>query len=241
MNDSPAIATWMYDESAHCGVDYSQSELAQKYDDSHQSFRNVEQEFAGMLRLLGIETAASMTALDMGCGTGLFTRQLAGAFAHVHAVDISAAMLSLAREKAGDLPNVSFHHAGFLTYAHADKPVDVVISKMALHHLPDFWKQAALLRVNAMLKPGGLLYIHDVVFGFEPREYDAKVRAFIDAIGSIAGSRVRRETETHIRDEYSTFAWILEGMLHKAGFVTEQCITHDGFITEYVCRKTGPA
>jgi hypothetical protein len=28
----------------------------------------------------------------------------------------------------------------------------------------------------------------------------------------------RQELETHVREEYSTFAWILEGLLERAGF-----------------------
>lgn len=31
------------------------------------------------------------------------------------------------------------------------------MTRVALHHLPDFWKQVALLRMNAMLKMGGML------------------------------------------------------------------------------------
>lgn len=233
----PGAPSWMYDERRHCGVDYDDKALAGKYDDSHQTFRDVDREFAGMMRLLELDDPGSLTALDLGCGTGLFTRLLAGAFARVHAVDISGHMLDLARKKSLDLPNVTLHQAGFLTYVHTDIPVDVIISKMAFHHLPDFWKQVALLRLNGMLSMRGLLYFHDVVFGFAPETYRQSVDAWIDAISAVAGETIRREMETHIRDEHSTFDWILEGMLTRAGFVTEKRETRDGFVTEYVCRK----
>jgi putative AdoMet-dependent methyltransferase len=51
--------------------------------------------------------------------------------------------------------NIEFVHAGFLTYAHRDEAADAVVSRMALHHLPDFWKVVALDRVRALLKKGG--------------------------------------------------------------------------------------
>lgn len=54
----------------------------------------------------------------------------------------------------------------FRSYRHDAEPVDLVITKAALHHLPDFWEQIALLRINRMVKIGGLLYIQDVVFHF---------------------------------------------------------------------------
>lgn len=117
--------------------------------------------------------------------------------------------------------------------------VDVIITKAALHHLPDFWKQIALCNMNSMLKRGGILYLFDVVFHFHPSEYQEKIRPWIQEFESKAGQGFTQEVEIHIRDEYSTFHWILEGMLHKAGFKVEQMRTHDGFLTEYHCIKTG--
>ncbi|MCC8194970.1 MAG: methyltransferase domain-containing protein [Deltaproteobacteria bacterium] len=230
-------AAWFYDEGKHCGVDYNDEAQAKGYDDGHQQLRNVADEFSHMMSLLELADPGAMTVLDIGCGTGLFTNLLADTFAHVHAVDISAAMLERTREKTQGRKNVTLHRAGFLTYEHTGTPVNVAISKMALHHLPDFWKQAAFLRLNAMLDTGGLLYIHDVVFDFAPPDYPQKIPAWIDAVGTVAGDRIRRETETHIRDEYSTFAWILDGMLERAGFSVEKYRTNGGFIAEYVCRK----
>jgi hypothetical protein len=44
--------------------------------------------------------------------------------------------------------NVEIAAAGFLTYDHRDDPADIVYSRYALHHLPDFWKVVALRRVQ---------------------------------------------------------------------------------------------
>ena len=80
-------------------------------------------------------------------------------------VDVSQAMLDLAGAKAAraGLSNISFHHAGFLSYKHTEPPVDAVVTTLALHHLPNFWMGMALKRVHGMLKRGGRLYIHDVI------------------------------------------------------------------------------
>jgi hypothetical protein len=59
----------------------------------------------------------------------------------------------------------------------------------------------------------------------------------ISGFEKTAGKAFRQEVETHIRDEYSTFRWILDGMLERAGFATEECRSEDGFVTEYACRK----
>jgi len=88
-----------------------------------------------------------------------------------------------------------------------------------------------------MLKMGGLLYIHDVVFQFAPQEYTGKIDSWIGKFEKVAGAEFRAEIETHIRDEYSTFGWILEGMLSAAGFAAEKVRCDDGFVAEYACRK----
>ena len=130
-----------------------------------------------------------------------------------------------------------FIHAGFLNYHHAGDLADLVIVKAALHHLPDFWKQVALLKINKMVKMGGQLYLHDVVFQFNPQDYFSKVNAWISGFERLAGSQFRREAEIHIRDEHSTFGWIMEGMLHRAGFAIAKSRSGDEFVTEYACRK----
>jgi ubiquinone/menaquinone biosynthesis C-methylase UbiE len=146
-------------------------------------------------------------------------------------------MLRLVAEASGcaNVFNLSLHHAGFLTFERPPRSVDLVATRFALHHLPDFWKQLALLRIFSMLKPNGILYLQDVIFAFKAEDASAKVEAWIDATSSYPGFS-RAECERHIREEYSTFAWVLEGMLEGAGFVVEtREFVFDTFAT-YVCR-----
>ncbi len=232
------MKSWVFDESKHCGVDYADVEQAAAYDERHRKFRDYEKEFYGMLEFLGLDCTADKTVIDLGCGTGAAALLAAQAFREVFAVDVSAAMLERARAKNhGNGSNLTFVKGGFLTYCHSGEPVDLVLTKAALHHLPDFWKQIALLRVNRLLKPGGFLYIHDVVFQFPPELYREKINSWIAGLHVAAGDAIRAEAETHIRDEYSTFDWILRGMLANAGFAVEKKRCGDDFITEYACRK----
>ncbi|GAK59724.1 methyltransferase type 11 [Candidatus Vecturithrix granuli] len=199
-----------------------------------------EQEFHEMLRFLSLQDTQEMTLLDVGCGTGATLLYASKTFKKIYAVDISEPMLEQAQQAIGkEHGNICFVRSGFLSYHHRGEPVDVVITKAALHHLPDFWKQIALFNMNSMLKIGGILYIFDVVFHFHPSEYREKIRTWIQEFERKAGKQFTQEVETHIRDEYSTFTWILEGMLHKAEFDIKQMRTHDGFLTEYHCIKTG--
>ncbi|UVI30462.1 class I SAM-dependent methyltransferase [Paenibacillus spongiae] len=230
---------WTYDEFKHCGVDYADPEQAEIYDSRHQKFRNDEQEFAGFLSRMPFEHHQELTLLDMGCGTGAAAIHASKHFRMIYAVDVSEAMLQQARRKAEreQRSNIEFIHSGFLSYEHRAEPVDIVSTKVALHHLPDFWKQIALMRMNAMLKMGGILYLHDVIFHFRPAEYQRKIDRFIAGFEAHAGKLFKAEVETHIRDEFSTFDWIMEGMMARAGFEVVSIHPSDGFVMEYFCRK----
>ena len=230
---------WIFNEFVHCGVDYSDTAMADGYDDEHQKFRNYKQEVLDLLKNLSLDAPEKMTLIDLGCGTGAIAIHAAGHFKKVYAVDVSEKMLACAREKAAEkrIGNVEFVNSGFLNYTPAES-ADIVLTKVALHHLPDFWKQIALLNINKMLKPGGILYIFDVVFHFSPAEYETRINNWIGASEKIFGEKLKQEIKIHIRDEYSTFNWIMEEMLKRAGFVVEKVNTPDGMITEYFCKKT---
>ncbi|MFA5259870.1 MAG: methyltransferase domain-containing protein [Candidatus Omnitrophota bacterium] len=229
---------WLYDEFKHCGVDYSKAGQAEMFDEQHQKFRDYEREFREMMDFLGLHNTEDKTIVDLGCGTGAISIFAASLFKAVYAVDISNVMIEKAKKKLNkDVHNLKFVNAGFLSYEHEGDRADVVVTKVAFHHLPDFWKQIALLRINRMLKMGGLLYIHDIVFQFDPQEYVSKINSWISAFEKAAGEEFRREVETHIREEYSTFGWIMKGMIEKAGFTVEKCRSADGFVTEHACRK----
>lgn len=75
-------------------------------------------------------------------------------------MDVSEAMIGQVQKKAAsdNVKNLYFHIGGFLSYRHNAQAADVIITKHAFHHLPDFWKQIALFRMNKMLKLSETLY-----------------------------------------------------------------------------------
>jgi SAM-dependent methyltransferase len=101
--------------------------------------------------------------------------------------------------------------------------VDIVFSQAALHHLPDFWKQSAILRVAKVLRPGGVFFLKDVAFSWKPERQEEAIEAWLAAVSREDGTGWSRgDFETHVRDENSTFAWVIEGMLRRAGLVIDK-------------------
>ena len=233
------MENWVYDEFIHCGVDYSDIKEAEDYDNQHERFRDYEKEVKTLLKDLDFENTKDMSVIDLGCGTGAFGIYASKYFKKIYGIDASKAMLeqAIGKTKRLGITNVEYIHSGFLHYDHKEPKVDLVVTKAAFHHLPDFWKQVALLNMNKMLKIGGVLYIFDVVFRFEASEYKTKINNWIESLSQKANLEFKKEIETHIKDEFSTFGWVLEGMIERAGFKIELSRSPDGLISEYFCKK----
>jgi SAM-dependent methyltransferase len=179
------------------------------------------------------------TLVDLGAGTGAFAVTAARECRRVVAVDVSPAMVDAIRANAAasGLANVEAVHAGFLSYAHEGELADVVHTRHALHHLPDLWKAVALRRAARLLRPGGLLYLRDLVFSFDLDESESALEAWLDgAAHSPDAGWTRAELETHLRDEFSTFTWLLEPMLERAGLeIVDRRTSGDGIYADYAC------
>lgn len=227
--------SWQYNEFKQVGTDYSKETEVQIYDSRHANFRDIEAESIKVLDLL--ETKGDSTIIDFGSGSGAFAIQAAKHCAKVYAVDVSQAMIDHATAKSinAGISNIEFHHAGFLTYEHNDLPVDIAVTTFAFHHLPDFWKGVALKRVNSMLKPGGYFYIHDVIL--EETNALENIAALIDKLGMLGGKLLREDTEKHFKDEYSTYDWVIDDLLLRAGFIMKSKQIDDGVLGTYVCSK----
>lgn len=228
---------WFYNESAQVGVDYAATEEALAYDERMERFRDYDEETRAFIDKLNLHNPKEATAIDLGCGTGAFAVHAANYLGSVHAVDVSAAMLGIARNKAKQrkINNISFHQAGFLEFS-PPEPVDIINTKWALHHLPDYWKQAALLRMNKMLKPGGTLLLTDWVFAFAPN-FESTMDELLKEMNTTYSGDFIQEAKVHIREEFSTFDWILRGMIARSGFEIERTNTTNPLATEYMCRK----
>jgi len=99
----------------------------------------------------GAGLGEGIRALEIGCGTGLFTELFAQTGAHITAVDISPDLLKEARQRGLPSARVEFVEKPF-EECDVDGPFDAVIGSSILHHLD---LDASLPRILSLLKPGG--------------------------------------------------------------------------------------
>jgi ubiquinone/menaquinone biosynthesis C-methylase UbiE len=222
---------WLLDEMNSIGRENLDAMHVSRYDEKEDA------DATGEVRLLqSLGFGRGSTVVDLGAGTGQFALAAAEAFARVIAVDPSPVMLRLLREKAAvRSARLEIVEGGFLTYDHAGEPPDLVYSRYALHHLPDFWKAIALDRIRRMLRPQGILRLWDVVYHFTADDAEDRLEQWCATGSTDDGEWSRAELEEHVRDENSTFTWLLEPMMLQAGFeIRDASYSDDGFFAKYL-------
>jgi SAM-dependent methyltransferase len=157
-----------------CYVDFSR--VAQAYDGTRAIPIGVLEE--ACRRLIGRHLLSpGASVLDVGCGTGQITDVLHRAGCAVVGLDISAAMLRLARSRTPDVP-VLVGSAYDLPFG--DGTFDAAIVSKLFQHLRDW--PAALRQIKRVLRPGGaLVHVRDV--GAFRNRVRRRVEAGADARG----------------------------------------------------------
>lgn len=232
---------WWYPESRlftspdYSGVDFMDREVAAAYD---QQSGSDPSEDAALLDALGVDVGS--TLVELGGGSGGLAIEAARRCRRVVAVDLSPAMSEqvAGRVAALALSNLEVVTAGFLTYRHEGPPVDFVVTRNALHHLPDFWKVEALRRIARLLRPGGVLFANDLIFSFRPAQADQYITAWLDSrpVGPTGFSRA--VCAAHLREEFSTYSWLFERMLEESGFdIRDAVFSENRIFASYTCTR----
>ena len=160
----------------------------------------------GILALLGPIRSREGTVLELGCGSGLLTRELTAAGHRVLATDASPAMLDLARGYAPAAEDIRT-----LVLPHDPLPLaDAVVSVgHVLNYLPDEHAiDQALTAIARALRPGGLFAIDicDLAYGEARRDAPPAVGvqddwAIITRFSLPAANRFVRQITTFVRGQ----------------------------------------
>ncbi|WP_027519531.1 class I SAM-dependent methyltransferase [Bradyrhizobium sp. WSM1417] len=219
---------WYYNERNRMGIGPAVASIYDSHDDADLRAR-------AALKMLGVQRGWRIA--DIGCGNGVLATEAALMGAEVDAIDISPAMLALAEIYARDRKApVRTQSAGLLSFAYRPESYDLIVSEFTLHHLPDFWKAVAMSRIYRALKPGATFYLRDIVYASMPDALERDVDQWADF--EIKNHDVPRESVvTHMRDEYSTFGWVMERMLTDVGFTMVSADYHAPMHGTYLLRK----
>lgn len=227
---------WIPDELAHAGPEHLDASFVSGFD-LKQGHPDPGDDLA-LLRSRGL--SADSVVVDLGAGTGQFALPAARRFGRVVAVEISPAMRKALRERAAadGATTLECVRGGFLTYEHSGAPADAVFTRHALHQLPDFWKVQALRRIAGMLRPGGVLRLHDLIYDCAPDATETVLKRWLaEAPDESVTAYSREELTVHVRTEHSTFRWLFEPMLDATGFEIADSAFRGSVYASYTCVK----
>lgn len=147
-------------------------------------------------RLLGPHLAEGMTALDLGCGMGVFTLSMAemvGPAGCVLAVDLSGRSLDvLARRagRAGLADRIVVHRSTADDIGLADRSgtVDFALAFWMVHEVPDVPRFMA--EVRRLLKPGARLLLTEPIRHVSAGWFETEIEA-AEAVGLSLRERPR--------------------------------------------------
>lgn len=179
---------------------------AEKY---KQDFMFVPEYGAAVLDLL--DAAPGSRVVDLGCGNGALTRQLAERGYDVVGLDASPEMLAVARQAHPDLT----FRPGNAEDFQLEAPADAIFSNAVLHWIDAGRQQAMLDHIASQIRPGGLF-----VCEFGGKGCAEAVHAALERCFAAHGLHYRRTFYFPTIGEYAP-------LLERAGFRVEYATLFD--------------
>ena len=160
-----------------------------------------ELRWARRAKLLSNHLCVGMRVLEIGCGTGYFTRELARSGAEIVAVDLSPDLLRIARRDCS-AKNVRYEIQNACAMNYPDGEFDSVVGSSVLHHLEI---KQALREIYRVLRTGGTICFT------EPNMLNPQIAIQKNI------PWVKRKLGDSL-DETAFFRWPLRRLLERTGF-----------------------
>src|SRR5437016_11328198 len=157
--------------------------------------------WARRVKMLGSHLGSGSSVLELGCGTGYFTRELARSGADVVAIDVSPELLEIATANCS-APNIRYEIQNAYALSYPDGVFDSVVGSSVLHHLEI---EEALREIYRVLQAGGAIYFT------EPNMLNPQI-----AIQKNVPWVKRRLGDSP--DETAFFRWPLRRLLEQTGY-----------------------
>lgn len=153
------------------------------------------------VKMLTSQIKADDSVLEIGCGTGYFTKDIVKTGANVTAIDISPELLDIASNEVA-AANVKFKIENAYDLTFSNNSFDKIVGSSVLHHLEI---EKAINEMYRVLKPGGNIYFT------EPNMFNPQIamQKNIPALKRHLGDSP---------DETAFFRWSLKRLLQRAGF-----------------------
>ena len=127
--------------------------------------------------LTALVPLAGQQIIELGCGAAALARALVPRHPGCHVTGLEVDTRQHAKNLAAPQPGLHFEAGGAQAIAHADASFDLALMLKSLHHVPLPLLDQALAEVRRVLRPQGLLYVSEPVYG---GPFNDVVRVFND-------------------------------------------------------------
>jgi tRNA (cmo5U34)-methyltransferase len=184
--------------------------------------------FAIAQELIPFAPDAPIDVLDLGAGTGLFSRQVLEKCPRGRFVlyDVAEKMLDVAQERFRDYPDRFRYVVDDYRNLRASECFDLVISSLSIHHLVDDEKRKLFGGIHGVLRDGGVFINIDLIRGPTPSleefycanwyEKMRRAGASEDEVRAGIERRLAFDREAPLEDQ---LRW-----LREAGFADVDCV-----------------
>lgn len=210
------------------------AEIRQRFDNDVERFSNLETGQSATVdaplvldlvtRAAAATTPAAARLLDIGCGAGNYSLKMLQALPglHVTLVDLSRPMLdrAVARVGAAGASGVAAHQADIRDLDLPAGGFDIILAAAVFHHLrgEDEWR-AVFAKCHAALRPGGALWIADLIEHSTPSVQTLMWERYGDYLTGLKNSDYRDTVFAYVAREDTPRPLMFQlDLLRSAGF-----------------------
>ena len=205
------------------------------YDDwMTKALPNYSDLFGSAMALLPFKPEAALEVLDLGAGTGLFSKHVLGKYPHARfvLVDLADKMLDVARQRFGDGSDQFQYVVADYRTLEGQAEYDLVISSLSIHHLEDADKQALFGSIYSILRKGGIFVNVDQIRGETAYLRELYWNHYLEQVRGADFSEERIQESIDRRTAYDKEALLDEQLqwLKNSGFQNVDCVYKNFFV-----------
>lgn len=223
-------------------IDQAFNASVEYYDDwMKKALPNYTDLFGTAIEVIPFDPTAQIDVLDLGAGTGLFSKHVLDKYPQANFVlyDVADKMLEMAQERFR-------RHQRQFKYVVADyralqvsQEFDLVISSLSIHHLTDDEKIKLFHSVYQLLRKNGVFINIDQVRGETAYLRDLYWDHWLTQVKRVEPSAARIQDSISRRTAYDRDASLGDQLqwLKEAGFVNVDCVYKNYFVGVFFAGK----
>ena len=212
------------------------------YDDwMMKALPNYDDLFGTAIDLLTFEPGDCNQVLDLGAGTGLFSKHVLEKYPQANFVlyDLADKMLNVARKRFENHAQQFRYVLGDYRELEDRDVYDLVISSLSIHHLEDQEKRALFGSIYRLLRKGGIFINIDQIRGETPWLRELYWNHWLEQVRASGAAEERIQESIGRRTAFDKDALLADQLqwLKNSGFGNVDCVYKNFFVGVFLAIK----